>query len=457
MSDRSYPRREPDVVTARRSPLRALFERESRLARLLVSEWQNPVSRTGVLLLVNTAVTGVLGLLYWFLAARLYPQDAVGRAGALVSASTLLSGVGQMNLSGMLMRFLPQAAERSRLLVLITYAVASLSAVVLTVAAGVGVLLFTSHDSALRLSDPEQALFAASVAATVLFTLQDSVLVAVRRPGWIPLENGAFGIAKIVLLVALASFATWGAIFASWMMPLAATIPIITWLLFRRFLPPRALRGTLGPLRPNTKRQIRQFVIGDATAGLFTQTWTYLLPVIVTATLSASANALFYAGFLFSSTLDQIASNFSSALVVEGARSEEGLRALIKATLRRVYVFLIPAVLFFVVFAPLVLRVYGAAYADGAATLRLLALACLPKALLLVYYGACRVKRRTYRAGALQGATCIAILAGALIFNASLAEIAVVVLVVQVAAAAIAAPQLARWANATTPEPVATG
>jgi O-antigen/teichoic acid export membrane protein len=409
-------------------------------------EWANPISRSGILLLVNTAVTGVLGLAYWLLAARLYPLAAVGQAGALVSASTLLSGVGQLNLSGMLMRFLPDAHERSRQLVLITYGVACASAVALTIVGAIAISLLMPASSALRLPPVAAALFIASVAATVLFTLQDSVLVAVRKTGWIPVENGAFGVAKLVLLVALVPFAGWSAIFASWMLPLAATVPVISWLLFRRVLPRRNTAGVvLPPLRGSTKRQIRHFVLGDASAGLFTQTWTYLLPVIIAGALGAKVNALFYASFLFSSTLDQIASNFSMALVVEGARRDAAIGPLITATLRRVYVVLVPAVLVFVVLAPEILSLYGHAYTDGTSTLRLLALACLPKALLFVYYGTCRIKRQTYRSAVMQGVTCACILGGTLTFGShGLEAIALVVLFVQVLAAAVAVPQLAR-------------
>ncbi len=428
---------------ALRSLAASVLERENRLIRLAVSEWANPVSRSGLLLLVNTIVTGVFGLLYWVLAARLYPQSAVGRAGALVSASTLLSGVGQLNLSGMLMRFLPQARERSRQLVWVTYGVACSSALALTAVGGVGVWLLTSGSSALRLSPLVAVLFAASVAATVVFTLQDSVLIAVGKTEWVPAENGAFGVAKIVLLVAFASLASWGAIFASWMLPLAATIPLMTWLLVR-FLPRRA-DGKLPPLREGTKRQITRFVFGDATAGTFTQTWTYLLPVLVTVKLGAESDALFYTAFLFSSTLDQVASNFSSALVVAGAHDPDALGELVRATLRRTYLILVPSVLFFVALAPFIVRVYGVHYAAAADTLRILALACLPKALLLVYYGVCRVKRQTHRSAAMQGAACIAILGGAAIVSSrGLNAIAVVVLAVQLVGAMLIGPGLAR-------------
>src|SRR3979490_769081 len=116
-----------------------LLKSDSRWARVLLAEWSDPIARGGVLLLINTAVTGGLGLAYWLIAARLFPQAAVGRAAAIVSAATLPAGVGELNRRGMLMRFLPQAGARSRQLVLVTYAIACAASLLLAVLAGLGV------------------------------------------------------------------------------------------------------------------------------------------------------------------------------------------------------------------------------------------------------------------------------------------------------------------------------
>ena len=88
-------------------------------------QWADPLSRGGMALLVNTGLTGVLGFVYWIIAARLFSTRAVGVAGALVAAATLFSGIGQLNLSGMLMRFLPKAGGKSRRLVLMSYVFAA--------------------------------------------------------------------------------------------------------------------------------------------------------------------------------------------------------------------------------------------------------------------------------------------------------------------------------------------
>ena len=286
-------------------------------------QWSDPLSRGGLALLINTALTAVLGFGYWIIAARLFSTYAVGVAGALVAATTLFSGLGQLNLSGMLMRFLPKAGGKSRRLVLTTYVFAASVSALLTMLSLAVIKLFASPTSPLHLSAVQSIALVLAAAAMAIFTIEDNVLVGLRRAVWVPVENGAFGIAKIAALFILAPIGTAFALFSAWMIPLTLTIPVISAVLFFRFLPaaPRPRRTT--HLGPEFRSSIIRFAIGDATGGLFTQTWTYLLPILVTASLGASANALFYTSFLFSSTIDQVAANYASPLTVEGAHAPD--------------------------------------------------------------------------------------------------------------------------------------
>src|SRR5215471_7500429 len=300
-----------------------------RIGSAARGQWSDPLSRGGLSLLVNTGLTGVLGFGYWIIAARLFSTCAAGVAGALVAATTLFSGIGQLNLSGMLMRFLPKAAGKSRRLVLITYAFSATASAVLAVICLIGIKIFASPHSPLRLDTVQSLLLVLAVAATAIFTIQDSVLIGLRRAVWVPAENGTFGIAKICLLFVFAPIGTAFALFSAWMIPLTLTIPVISAVLFFKFLPPSSRPRRAAHLGREIRSKIVRFAIGDATGGLFTQAWTYLLPVLVTALLGASANALFFTSFLFSSTIDQVAANYASPLTVEGAHAPEEIASLI--------------------------------------------------------------------------------------------------------------------------------
>lgn len=401
--------------------------------------WSDPLSRGGLALLVNTGLTGALGFVYWIIAARLFSTYAVGVAGALVAATTLFAGIGQLNLSGMLMRFLPRAGKRSRRLVIITYAFAASTSALLAAASLTVLKVFASPTSALRLNMIESAAFVAAVAATAVFTIEDSVLIGLRRAIWVPVENGSFGIAKIGVLFILAPIGTAFALFGAWMIPLTLTIPVISAVLFGRFLPSAPRPRRTARLGPAIRSAIVRFAAGDAAGGLFTQTWTYLLPVIIAASLGSSINALYFTSFLFSSTLDQVATNFASPLTVEGAHAPDEVAALVRLALRRIFVIVLPAVLVLTAMSPWLLRAFGEEYVKAVPLLCLLLVACLPKAVSSVYYAYCRVQRVTHRSAVMQGCVCVATLSGVTVVahRFGLVGIGVVIVSVQTSAGAV--------------------
>jgi O-antigen/teichoic acid export membrane protein len=434
-------RRSSDALGSGR-PHQPVSTSSGRVAKVRAAtrrQWLNPLSRSGLALLANTCLTGVLGFAYWIVAARLFSTYAVGVAGALVAATTLFSGIGQLNLSGMLMRFLPKARGRSRRLVLITYAYAAIASGLIAAVALVGVKLFASPSSPLRLDTLESVALALAVTATAIFTIQDSVLIALRKAVWVPVENGSFGVAKICILFAFAPLGTAFALFGAWMIPLTLTIPVISAALFYRFLPKNPRPERTASFGRRIRSKIIRFTLGDATGGLFTQAWTYLLPVVVTASLGPRANALYFTAFLFSSTVDQVAANYASPLIVEIAHAPDQIAVLIRSTLRHIFVVVFPAVAALMLMSPLLLRAFGPKYVSAVPLMCLLLLACLPKAVSVVFYAYCRVQRTTNRSAILQSYVCVVTLSAVVLLGHSfgLIGIGLSILSIQASGAAI--------------------
>ena len=78
----------------------------------------------------------------------------------------------------------------------------------------------------------------------------------------------------------------------------------------------------------------------------------YLLPIIITASLGAQVNALFFTSFLISTTMDQVAINFASSLTVEGSHTPGELPRLIRHALQRIFSIILPAIVSFIVISP---------------------------------------------------------------------------------------------------------
>jgi O-antigen/teichoic acid export membrane protein len=352
-------------------------------------------------LTLNTIVSTALGSLYWVLAARLYSPHDLGLGAAAVSTMTFLSNLSQLNLNAALARFLPASGAGGGRLVASAYAAnvlaaGAISATFLLVAPALSDRLgFLAANPLLAI------LFCASVAAWGVFTLQDSVLTALRGAVWVPIENAAFGAAKVLLLVALAGTIPGIGIFVSWNVPVVVALVPVNLLVFRRLL------HHLPPVRAATPpgwRVLRRFVALDYLGYLFMQAGTNALPVLVTARLGAAANGLFYVAFAISTSLELVVYNFGMSLTVEASRDESRLPLYARQVLRRAYLLFTPGVALLCLAAPLILAVFGQEYVSSTATLRLLALAVLPKLLISVFVAVSRVQRRVSRIVAVQAA-----------------------------------------------------
>src|SRR5213080_4809702 len=116
-----------DVAT---QPLPAIGTPDTAADRLrnLLRGWRDPQHRDGLALVLSSAISSVVGLLYWVVAARLFPPDEVGVNTTLISTMTLLGVTSQLNLGSALLRFVPVAGRTAQSLVGACYAVAALTA-----------------------------------------------------------------------------------------------------------------------------------------------------------------------------------------------------------------------------------------------------------------------------------------------------------------------------------------
>lgn len=369
--------------------------RTDPIAVRLRQHLRNPLNTNVYALTVNTVVSSLLGIGYWMLAARLYSARELGIGAAMVSTMTFLSNLSQLNLNGALARFLSAAGPQGSRLVGYAYGISCLVALA---ASGVFLLIAPAVSKRLEflVRTPWLALaFAVCVAAWGVFTLQDSVLTALRGAVWVPIENSAFGIAKILLLVLLAGTLPTLGIFVSWNVAVIVALVPVNVLVFRRLMPRlHSRRVTALPAR----RVLARFVALDYIGYLFMQAGTNALPVIVTARLGAEANGVFYVSWLIGGSLELVAYHFGTSLTVESAADERRLAIYTWQVLRRGLLVFVPAAVLLCVFAQPLLTLFGAQYAGaGSTVLRLVAVAVIPKLIVIVFVAACRVRRRVGR------------------------------------------------------------
>ncbi|GAA1613689.1 hypothetical protein GCM10009679_17370 [Saccharothrix algeriensis] len=413
----------------------------TRLRRHLLE----PLNGSVYALTLNTVVSSVLGIAYWALAARLYSPREVGVGTAMVSTMMFLSNLSQLNLNGALARFLPAAGPHRGRLVGYAYGLSYLAALLVSGGFLLIAPLVSDELGFLARTPLLAAAFVLAVAAWGVFTLQDSVLTALRGTIWVPVENTAYGIAKILLLVLLAGSLPGLGIFVSWNVAVVVALVPVNILVFRRLLP--RLRALRQPGSLPGRGVLARFVALDYVGYLFMQAGTNALPVIVTARLGAEANGVFYVGWLLGTSLELVALHFGTSLTVAGSGDEPRLAAYARQMLRRGFALFTPAAVLLYACAPLLLAFFGTRYAEaGSSVLRLFAIAVLPKLVVIVYVAACRVQRRVGRIVAVQASSSALVVSLAWLtmgeFGAT--GVGVAYLTGQLAVAAMVLPSLLR-------------
>lgn len=369
-----------------------------------------PLLLNGYALVLNAGMTALLGIVFWMVATRLYSQEQVGLAAALISAMTTISYFSQMNLSSFLTRFLPTAGAGAGRLILRTYGLAGLVSALAALLFASGVGFFAEPLQVLR---DQAALMAIFVAATVLWTifaLQDAALSGLRRATLVPASNTVYALAKIGLLLAIALLSLSPAlgIFFAWTLPLLPIILVVNALIQRGL----ATRQNSGPDGGPDLRSASRFWGWDFAGSLALGAAFGLAPLMITASAGVAATASYHLAWSFAYSIYLLGRAMSTSLVAEGAIDPIRLRRLIADSLTHTLLLVLGGVLVILIFAPLIMGLFGSAYVqDGAPVLRLLALSCLPWAVTTLYCAAARVRRRTHRVAIVQIATLAVFLA----------------------------------------------
>nr|WP_244419984.1 lipopolysaccharide biosynthesis protein [Streptomyces hygroscopicus] len=389
--------------------------------------------------MLNTGVSGLLGLGFWLVAARYYTESAVGQGSAAIAAMKLLAGLTAVTLTGALARFIPVAGRSTGRLVLRTYAGSS---VVVAVAAAVFLLTLDLWGPSYRfLHGTLNGLgFLLAVVAWSLLTLQDGVLTGLRSALWVPVGNLAFSAVKLGLLGVFAVAVPTAGVFVSWAAAIAVSVIPLGWLVFRRLVP-RHVRATQRTARPPSLKEMGRFLAGDYTGSLFSLAVVYLVPVLVASQVSAADNAYFYITTTIGGTVNLLALNMGASLTVEGAHDPAQLAHHTRAALLRMARIMLPVCLLLFLGAPYLLEIFGPGYAEAATPLlRWFAVGAVLRVVMEVHFAVLRAQSRTSGLAALQGLLCVLVLGLTLVLlprmgltGAGVAEISSLAVIVAIA------------------------
>ncbi|MDX6643270.1 MAG: hypothetical protein QOD76_1232 [Solirubrobacteraceae bacterium] len=348
-----------------------------------------PIYGSSYALFLTAGANALLGLVFWVAAARLYPASVVGLGAGGISALQLVATVGWVGLQFTLLRYLPVAGLKRRRLVALVYGAGMGAGLV---AAVVFTLLLAGDLRVAYVADaPLSAIaFCVSVLVWVVFTLQDAVLVGIRRAYLVPIENTIYGALKLLLLVVLSAIDDPWTLLGVWVGGTGLLVVVVNGFLFRRLL----IADGQPPRLPGTATLAR-FSAGQTAVAVASMIPDFLVPLLVLRYLDQATNAYYYAAWTVGFSTRLLPVNIANVLTVEGAYGEHSIWSLLRSVVRLCVATLGPVIIVLLLGADVVLSVFGPRYADAAAPLlRYFAIGLVPFTVVTLVIAIDRVRER---------------------------------------------------------------
>lgn len=346
-------------------------------------------------LIATHGANALSGFVFWVLAGRFYPQQAVGLVAGTISASGLLAMLGTLGLDYAVVRFLPQEEDGERLVG------SSLGVVSLTTLLLAAVFLGALNVWApgLRILRRDPLLGGGLVILTVLSALGGiltGVFLSRTRARFILAHSAIFGGARIVLVTALALLVTSRSavgLIGAWVLALAAaTACDLAIFLPRSGLAPARLRLSVSA---GHIRAMARFAFANY---LTTILWTapgLVLPLLIVNLAGLDATASFYIAWNVGGLLGMVPTAVSMVLFAHGSHDATDLSERAVESGRLALLLLCPAVAGVVAFGRMVLSAFGPAYAQqGTPLLWVLALSTFPLTVNVLFFGVRRVHQK---------------------------------------------------------------
>jgi O-antigen/teichoic acid export membrane protein len=349
-----------------------------------------------VSLIGTTAVTSVLGFAYWFVAARYFTPAEVGFASAAIAAMMLLGSVSMLGLGTLLIGEVARRPEAARSLTTTGMLVSGASGGLLGVGFSLIAPWLIPDLAPIGASFGTVVLYAAGVSMVAFTSVVDLALVGRMKSMLQFWRNAFFAAAKLVFLIlvgiwvvdhhGMLIYATWvvGGYLSMLLLirPSMVSVPDI-----KSYQPKVRLMRTLG-----------RAAVTHHTFNLILQTPGLLMPILVTAILSAKVNAAFYISWMIAGFVFVVPNALATVLHALGAARSNDLAVKMRMSLGVSYAVGVAAIAVTAGIAPLLLGVFGESYLIAATCLPILVVGVLPLIIRQHFLAICRFREEVGRA-----------------------------------------------------------
>jgi O-antigen/teichoic acid export membrane protein len=364
-----------------------------RLWVRIVGLFRQPLFTNAGYLAAASLVGPLFGFLFWGLAARLYPPEAIGMVTAVLSSITLTSGIADLGVSLGLIRFLSKAQEPVRLLNT-AFAFNTLTAFVTGVVFLAGLSLWSPSLMFIQSNIWYVAGFLVFAVVSTLRTVVKMAFVAHRKAQYslfhICIVNGG----RLVLMVALAGFGVVGLAVSAGLSVLLAVV-----LSLAIFLPRVETGYRLSPdFSWSEFRAVLVYSIGNYAAGLLAQAPQVLSPLLILEMLGPSAGGYASIAWILGMAMSVPGTALARSAFAESSNAPERLGTIFRKAAVVGLGLTVPVSLAMIVGAQRVLYLFRPSYArEALGLLRWLAAAAPLVVIVLLHFARLRVQKQLGR------------------------------------------------------------
>lgn len=345
-------------------------------------------------LVLTTGVTSVLGFVYWWLAARQFPSATVGLASAMISAMTLLGTISVLGLGTLLIGELPRRPHQAGPLIITALTGSGLVGGILGIVFTLLGPWISSDFKILSGSILNTILFALGVSLTSVTLVLDQALIGLLRGHLQLWRNTLFAVTKLGVLFLVSTVLTDSSslsIYTTWAI---GNVLSLVWIIMLAFQ--RRNRQHISWPQLYLLRGIWHAALGHHALNLTLQAPTLALPLVVTASLSATANAHFYVAWMIAGFVFVGPGSLTTVLYAVGAAAPEVLASKIRVTLGLSVLIGTGAIVALLLGGEYVLRMFGNSYAvESMISLRILVFVTFPIIIKNHFITIRRIKKQT--------------------------------------------------------------
>ena len=322
--------------------------------------------RNSLYLLLNMGVNTVSGFIFMLICTRLYPQEEVGYAIAMISALGLALSFSNIGMNRTIARFFGTSDTKSRDMA------TKISLIICTSLLVSIVMSFFFKPLGFKDTSLVTAgMFVVTVLASSVKALFDNAFVATRLSSGVLISSVLSNVTKLALpfvLVAAGFMGIFGAILASTVMSVVASIYVLRSKANYKLLTRPSHKSLQGKWR---------FAFGSYSSELIGNLPISIVPLIVISQLGPKNSALWYAAMQFTNFLLMVSSSVNQAMFAEMSNSKSSIYIFIKKASIVMYGLMIPLSICVSIFAADLLGLMGKEYVAAAPLLRLMAMFAL--------------------------------------------------------------------------------